>query len=245
MELRIPSWITDYCLQDLNTGTKDWMNHPFLYPVDGENWVIATDGFSLIALKTPVADSQATGVAYLKELDISYIKTFVHALFQEQDSEQMININKLKSQLTSLGANRTCSNCNNTKQAVCGECDGSTEVSCSRCEGKGAKPCVTCQKPDACEPCDGLGVVECSTCHEGKVPCSCVDSENQDIVQVGRGHLNLPRLKSLLKNFHGECKVFTSFASTLFRGNNWLACLAGISSVDTQKSLNIDLASVV
>lgn len=232
-EHRIPNWLPDHCLQDLNT-TRDWMNHPFLYTVNEETWVVATDGYSLIALKTPITDSHEMQTAYLNSLDNTYIKSFIDDLFNraKTESKQLININKLKSQLTSINANKICSSCDNTRQIACGTCEGSTEMVCSRCNGQGSQPCVTCQKPDACDPCDGLGVVECNACENGMISCSCVGSENNTI-QIGGSLLNIKRLQNLLKHHHGKCIVSTNYASALFKGDVWLACLACVKGKES------------
>jgi hypothetical protein len=247
-EHKLPIWLADRCLQDLNT-TRDWMNTPFLYPrntntsrppTEDETWLIATNGFSLIALKMPLEDHpHETYTIYLKPLNMPYVTSFIDDIFKEE-KPQSIDINKLKSQLTVLtSTDQACNICSSTGSVTCDACDGSTEVPCGRCNGYGSKPCVTCQKPDACEPCDGLGVVECIKCADGKVSCSCVDADNEILVQIGSTRFSAQRLKDTLVNMHGECSVGITKSSVVFQNDKWLACLAGVNSEKEPLYINL------
>lgn len=236
-EHKIPSWLDDHCLHDLNSN-RDWMNYPFLYDMKGETWIIATDGFSMVGLKTPITESHGMKTCYLTHLDNSLVTSRIDE-FLEKNPRQTLNVNDLKSRLTALTNDKSCRLCNDTRQMSCEMCDGDMEVSCRDCQGHGSHPCVTCSKPDACETCEGLGVVECNICSGGKISCSCMDDTQED-VRIGEAQIKIRRLKALLKELHGPCSVDTNYSSVFFKGRDWLACLAGLSKT-SEAPYHIDI----
>jgi hypothetical protein len=202
----IPSWLGEHCSSDLNSP-YEWMTRPLLYTGTQNMWAMGTDGKGFFALKLP-ASIYPTSADYLAKPDKHVIETIKSLVDFDRGSHPLIDVPEFKASLTKL--TRSCSLCENTRQADCGFCEASTEVTCTSCAGKGSFPCVTCRKPDHCKTCDGLGVIECKRCTEGKVACSCTTTKDM-IARLSlngeQGNFNLTLLKNLLVRINTKCHI--------------------------------------
>jgi len=246
MTHKIPSWLKDHCLNDLNSH-YDWMNKPFLHKDDGdEEWAVATNSKGCVAIKLPSDNPAATP---LVNCVLSAPKNSVSTMASlfNSDLGVTINVDRLITELAQLTMN--CTICKNTKFTDCGVCTGSTEITCRKCSGKGANPCVTCKKPDLCKECDGIGVIECVNCEQGQAACICT-TQDRDlfIVKIDEGHFNLRLLEPLLKNITGNCKlkVTTKPLVAILRSDEWLVALSGVNHiVGSYPAVEVDLKKLI